>query len=176
MTGRKINSYTSNMPSADARNRLQLRQWRSMNQVASPGVQPLLLADECLRVLVVDDHRDTTDGMALLVQQWGYTAFRAYNWATALLLATETRPHVVLLDISLPQLDGCEVGRLLRAGRAPQSCLIAVITGRGDEASRLACLAAGVDLVFLKPIEPEVIASLLAIISNGAAPIQTELA
>ena len=56
------------------------------------------MAAPTLRVLVVDDDPDTVDSTLLVLEVWGYDPFGAYDGATALALAAERRPHVVLFD------------------------------------------------------------------------------
>jgi response regulator RpfG family c-di-GMP phosphodiesterase len=67
-----------------------------------------------LRVLVVDDNRDAADSLSRLVHLWGNDARTAYSGAAALEMMVVLQPHVVLLDLSMPKLDGCQVAQQLR--------------------------------------------------------------
>ena len=67
-----------------------------------------------LRVLVVDDDCDTADSLTVLLRLWGHEVWSAYGGAAALELATEVRPDVVLLDVAMPRMSGCEVAQRLR--------------------------------------------------------------
>ena len=68
-----------------------------------------------LRILVVDDHQDSADTLALLLGLMGHEAITAYDGARALALAAGFKPHVLLLDIAMPGLDGYEVALRLRS-------------------------------------------------------------
>ena len=67
-----------------------------------------------LRVLVVDDCRDTADSLGQLITLWGHAPLVAYGSQTALELATIYQPHVALLDLAMPHMDGIELARRLR--------------------------------------------------------------
>jgi CheY-like chemotaxis protein len=114
-----------------------------------------------LRVLVVDDCRDTTDSTAELVGLWGHDARRAYAGAAALEMAAEYRPDVMLVDLAMWGLDGYEVAR--QARRLPgldRSLLIAVTGYPGAEHRRLAA-DAGFDFYAPKPMDPSTLEALL---------------
>ena len=68
-----------------------------------------------LRILIVEDQEDSADTMALLVRSEGYSANVARDGSAALAAAKASQPHVILLDIGLPGLDGWEVARRLAA-------------------------------------------------------------
>jgi len=114
-----------------------------------------------LRVLVVDDEHDTADSFAWLVGQWGHVASLAYNGIQALKSAEAHRPDVVLLDIEMPFMDGCEVARQLRVDVPRDECFIIAITGRADHTRRQNCIEAGIDIVLIKPVVPSVVETLL---------------
>lgn len=81
------------------------------------------------------------------------------NGTEAIMVATRQRPHIALIDIGLPGVDGIYVARELRR-LVPDSLLIAV-TGREDSETVSQCLAAGFDHHYAKPVELEVIIGLL---------------
>jgi CheY-like chemotaxis protein len=114
-----------------------------------------------LQVLVVDDNRDTTDVMARLVSHWGHEAQRAYDGATALSMAARQAPDVVLLDIAMPHMDGCQVAERLRGDTRLRDCLLIAITGCGEAANRLRCRDAGIDLFLIKPVDSSLLETLL---------------
>jgi CheY-like chemotaxis protein len=115
-----------------------------------------------LRVLVVDDCADTTWSLALLLQAWGHEALIAHDGPRALELAAVYHPHVVLLDIALPGMDGLEVARRLRQAEGPERSYLLGVSGYGQEEDRLRSLAAGFDDHWIKPVEPEDLHRLLA--------------
>jgi len=114
-----------------------------------------------LRLLVVDDHRDAADSLALLLGLWGHHPRVAYDGRTALQMAREDPPDAVLLDLGMPGRDGCRLADDLRRQDGwPGSPLIAV-TGFGDRHHRDRALAAGFDHFLVKPVEPDALRDLL---------------
>ena len=83
-----------------------------------------------LRVLLVDDDRDTVFTLAKLVQIWGHDALTACNGDEGLLLAKSFRPDVVLLDIGMPGIDGIKVAQSLLAMEELNGVHVVAISGR----------------------------------------------
>lgn len=106
-----------------------------------------------LRVLVVDDNRDCADSLSTLVNLWGYNARTAYDGAAALAMMGLCQPDVVLLDLSMPRMDGCQMARQLRRQSRFDQTLLIVITGWTDQAHRLLSDEVGFDHYLIKPIE-----------------------
>lgn len=107
-----------------------------------------------LRVLVVDDNFDCADNLSKLVNLWGDDARASYDGVEALEMTLIQQPDVVLLDLSMPKMDGCQVARRLRQQTAFADTLLIAITGWTDHAQRRLCDEAGFDLYLLKPIDP----------------------
>jgi CheY-like chemotaxis protein len=106
-----------------------------------------------LRVLVVDDNRDAADSLSRLIHLWGNDARTAYGGAAALEMTMALKPQVVLLDLSMPRIDGCQVARQLRQQTAFADTLLIAITGWMDQAHRLLCDEVGFDQYLIKPID-----------------------
>ncbi len=123
---------------------------------------------EPCRVLVVDDCPDTRDSFAALLRMWGHDVRTAGDGPTALTIASEYRPQVVLLDIGLPGLDGWEVGRRLRG--LVRTVLIGV-SGFGQSADRERARREGWDYYFVKPVEPEQLQRLLDTVAAACRPM-----
>ena len=119
-----------------------------------------------LRVLVADDQRDATDGLARLVRCWGYEVRWAYDAATALEVAAAQLPDVVLLDIGMPRLNGCGLAEQLRLDVRHENCLLIAVTSHANEQRRQQCALAGIDLVLIKPVDCEIIELLLTLESQ----------
>jgi PAS domain S-box-containing protein len=119
------------------------------------------------RVLVVDDNVDAADSLALLVQLEGHEVLTAYDGETALSKAASFRPHVVLLDLGMPGIDGYETARRMRAMRSGAEMLLVAVTGWGQEDDRRRTAAAGFDHHLVKPLE---VATLNRVIGE-AAPV-----
>jgi CheY-like chemotaxis protein len=122
-----------------------------------------------LRILVVDDCPDTTMSLTLLLQMWGYAVRVAPDGATALALAEDFRPEVVLLDVAMPGMDGCEVARQLRQRPASPRPYLLGVSGYGQERDRRRSLDAGIDDHWIKPVEPEQLHRLLESFQAAAA-------
>ncbi len=114
------------------------------------------------RVLVVDDNRDSADTMAGLLNMLGHDAEPAYNGDMAVASMRRFRPHLVLLDLNMPDESGFEVMQRIRAlpgaGRVP----VAAMTGYGQNADRQRTLQAGFDHHLTKPVGVEQLQAVLA--------------
>jgi PAS domain S-box-containing protein len=106
------------------------------------------------RVLIVDDNRDAARTLELLLRSIGHDTRVVYDGAEALGVAPSYQPHVVLLDIGMPGMDGYEVARRLRTMRELDGTRIVAITGWGQDADRQRSREAGFDLHLVKPVDP----------------------
>ena len=113
------------------------------------------------RILVVDDNIDAATTLDVLLRSLGHETRVAHDGMTALEIAREFRPQVILLDIGMPGLDGYEVARRLRAMNHGQTFRIVAITGWGHETDRKRSKEAGFDLHLVKPVDPSVLVSVL---------------
>jgi CheY-like chemotaxis protein len=111
------------------------------------------------RILCVDDNQDAASSLAYLLEVIGYDARACFDGHSALTEAAEFRPHVCLLDINMPEMDGYELARRLR-GLLGGTLLMAVTAVTGADFERRAT-EAGFDRWFTKPADPlELIAAL----------------
>lgn len=113
-----------------------------------------------LRVLVADDEPDAADTLMRVLRDEGYEVQAAYDGAEVLRVARRFSPDAVILDISMPRLNGYDVARALRA-RYIGVVLIAV-TGWKQSTDRIFARMAGFDHHFGKPCDPRAIVELLA--------------
>jgi len=116
------------------------------------------------RFLIVDDNGDAASLLAVLLQLEGHEVQTAGSADEALDCAEAFRPEVVLMDLEMPEIDGFEASRRIRAQPWGNTVLIAALSGWGDEASRRLAREAGVDLHFIKPVDT---ALLLAIVTRS---------
>jgi CheY-like chemotaxis protein len=107
------------------------------------------------RVLVVDDNESVRDGLAMLLQAWGCETHLAGDGPSAVRLAKECRPQVVLLDIQMPGLDGYAVAEQLKQEASLQDTKLVALTGNGADADRQRSEQAGFDVHLVKPVAPE---------------------
>lgn len=119
-------------------------------------------AREPKRVLIVEDNIDAARTAAYLLNDMGHRAEYAINGYAAVSMARELRPHVVLLDLGLPGLDGFEVCRRIRNDPELAGTRIIVITGYVAEEYRQQSLAAGCDMHLIKPVSPQVLEEILS--------------
>jgi CheY-like chemotaxis protein/uncharacterized protein YbcI len=104
------------------------------------------------RVLVVDDNRDGADALGLLVEELGNQVHVTYGGTQALEVATAFRPDLMLIDLVMPELDGCGLVMRLRQIPAFAHTRIVAITGQKDEEHKSSALKAGFDAVLVKPV------------------------
>src|SRR5947209_4968389 len=114
-----------------------------------------------LHILIVEDNADTAESLALYLECIGHEAEVARDGPTALRAVVASRPDVVLLDISLPGMNGYEVARRIRGQSEARPPLLVAITGHGQEADRLRSAEAGIHIHLLKPTEPALLARVL---------------
>jgi CheY-like chemotaxis protein len=117
-----------------------------------------------LRVLVVDDNRDSADSMVMLLEQLGHEAYGAYTADHALKLARTIAPTLVLLDLNIPGRDGFEIIRTLRESMRHPMFIVAM-TGYGQRSDRDRTRDAGFDDHLTKPVELD---QLLQVVKRGS--------
>jgi len=105
------------------------------------------------RILIVDDDADAADALASLLQSTGYGDVRtAYTGATALALAVEFVPTVLLVDLELPDMSGYEVARHLSQHPKLQNLRLLALTANSDHPGRELARAAGIERYLIKPV------------------------
>ena len=113
------------------------------------------------RILVVDDNVDAAESLSRLLRMQAHEVRVAYDGLAALAAARDMNPDIVLLDIGLPEMDGLEVAKNLRAvGDGPRPLLVAM-TGFGQAEDRARTAAAGFDHHLTKPVDPKLLQSLM---------------
>ncbi len=124
---------------------------------AAPGVSA-----GALRILVADDNVDAAEIMCALLEASGYVTRIAYDGAEALDVAKQFLPHVALLDLGMPRLDGFEAARRMRALPALDGMVLVAVTGWGAESDRERTRAAGFDHHLLKPASMDQVQEIIA--------------
>jgi CheY-like chemotaxis protein len=119
------------------------------------------LAQLPLRILVVDDNADAAQMLAMYLETLGHHVFVEHAPLRALACAKQEQPDVCILDIGLPEMDGKELARQLRAAPETSGALLIALTGYGQEQDRIETRAAGFDQHLVKPVDAGKLAALL---------------
>jgi PAS domain S-box-containing protein len=122
-----------------------------------------------LRLLVVDDNVDAATLLAMLLEDQGHEVIVEHDSLRALQRAVLARPQVCLLDIGLPEVDGNELARRLRAMPETRDAVLIAVTGYGQDRDRELSAAAGFDHHFMKPVDPRQLAAVLAEVGQEMA-------
>jgi PAS domain S-box-containing protein len=115
-----------------------------------------------LRVMVVDDNRDSADSLRMLLAALGNDAKTAYDGQRALELAVELHPELIILDIGLPAMSGYDVVKQMRVMPEANNAVIVALTGYGSESDRHRSAEAGFDDHLVKPVDIKRLEELLA--------------
>lgn len=119
-------------------------------------------------VLVVDDEKDLVDLVKYHLEKEGLKCLEARDGETALQLAKERIPDLVVLDLMLPGLDGLEICRKLRKDPKTSSIAIIMLTAKAEEVDRIVGLEMGADDYMVKPFSPrELVARVKAVLRRG---------
>jgi CheY-like chemotaxis protein len=119
------------------------------------------------RLLIIEDQADARNSLAALLEMLGHSVQVAENAATGIEQSLQLKPQVALIDIGLPDLDGYEVAKKLRAVFADQIFLVA-LTGYGQEDDLRAALDAGFDAHLVKPADIRELSRLLSRIASDS--------
>lgn len=115
-----------------------------------------------MKVLVVEDHDDARDMLVTVLGLHGMDGRGAGAGQEALDVASDWRPDAAIVDFVLPDMDGCELARRLRADDAGRGMLLMALTGHSDEQTARAARDAGFDHFFVKPVDIEAVLQALA--------------
>ena len=126
-----------------------------------------------LRVLVVDDNADTVLSFSMLLKTSGHDVRTAHDGPTAVQVALDYRPDVVLLDIGLPGLNGYEVAKRLRQQPEFKNIVLVALTGYGQDSDRQTSLQAGFNHHLVKPARLAQLQQILATVSVSGMALAT---
>jgi PAS domain S-box-containing protein len=121
------------------------------------------------KILVTDDSQDGADSLAFLLRAAGHEVFTAYDGRTAIRMAEELTPDVMLLDIGMPEVSGYDVARAIRREAWGRNIRLIALTGWGQAEHRRRSIEVGFDDHLVKPVELDVLENLLQM--GSAAPI-----
>jgi two-component system alkaline phosphatase synthesis response regulator PhoP len=112
-----------------------------------------------IRILLVDDEPDILEIVGYNLTSEGYAVSTASNGAQAVEKAKKEKPHLVILDVMMPEMDGMEACEQMRKIPDLSNTLITFLTARGEDYSQVAGFDAGADDYITKPIKPKVLIS-----------------
>jgi len=112
-----------------------------------------------IKILLVDDEPDILEIVGYNLKNEGYQIFEAKNGIKALAVAKKKLPHLILLDVMMPEMDGIETCERLRNIEGLEDVIIAFFTARGEDYSQMAGFEAGADDYITKPVKPKVLVS-----------------
>lgn len=127
---------------------LLIKQWHQNN-----------MKKKDIRILLVDDEPDILEIVSYNLTAEGYEVFTAKNGLDGVAKAKKKQPHLVILDVMMPEMDGIEACELLRKTSGLENIVIAFLTARGEDYSQMAGFDAGADDYITKPIKPKVLVS-----------------
>ena len=119
------------------------------------------------RILVVDDNTDGVASLSMLLTMVGHETCTAFDGVEAIGAAERFDPHIVLLDLDLPKLNGYEVCRRIRHEKWGKSMMLVAVSGLGQDEDRQRSLEAGFDMHLVKPVSAE---TLMVVLAAGSLP------
>jgi two-component system alkaline phosphatase synthesis response regulator PhoP len=112
-----------------------------------------------IKILLVDDEPDILEIVGYNLKNEGYKIYTAKNGIEAIEKAKKHHPHLIILDIMMPKMDGIEACEKIRATKGLHNTLITFFTARGEDYSQVAGFDVGADDYITKPIKPKVLIS-----------------
>jgi CheY-like chemotaxis protein len=118
-----------------------------------------------LRILVVDDHRDSATSLGMLLRTMGHTVHVAFDGLQAIDVAETHRPDAVLLDIGLPKLNGYDTATRMRTHAWGKRMALIAVSGWGELGDKRRSKEAGFDHHLVKPVDLDALIGLLATVT-----------
>ncbi len=112
-----------------------------------------------IRILLVDDEPDILEILNYNLSAAGYSVFTASNGVEGVSKAKKKLPHLIVLDVMMPEMDGIEACEIIRSSKGLENTIITFLTARGEDYSQVAGFEAGADDYITKPIKPKVLVS-----------------
>jgi two-component system CheB/CheR fusion protein len=120
------------------------------------------------KIVVVEDNADSRELLCELLTRVGFNCHTAENGIEAIALIEQVQPEVAILDVGLPEMDGFEVARRLRADPRWANLFLIALTGYGRSSDRTTSHDAGFDEHLVKPVQPDKLLGLLANVHHGS--------
>ena len=133
------------------------------------------MSNNSIKILLVDDEPDILEILSYNLIAEGYTVLTASNGLEAVKSAKKNHPHLILMDVMMPEMDGIEACEQIRTFAELKDTIITFLTARGEDYSQVAGFEAGADDYITKPIKPKVLVSKIKALLrrlNEATPIE----
>lgn len=117
------------------------------------------MSNNSIKILLVDDEPDILEILSYNLILEGYKVITASNGLEAVKSAKENQPHLILMDVMMPEMDGIEACEQIRTFPELKNTIITFLTARSEDYSQLAGFEAGADDYITKPIKPKVLVS-----------------
>jgi len=111
------------------------------------------------KILLVDDEPDILEFLSYNLEREGFEVHTAQNGKEAIVLARKIKPHLIILDVMMPEMDGVETCDVIRNDSSLKNVIIAFLTARSEDYSQIAGFEAGADDYIAKPVKPKVLIS-----------------
>lgn len=112
-----------------------------------------------IKILLVDDEPDILEIVSYNLSSEGYEVYTAKNGVEGVAKAKKKTPHLIILDVMMPEMDGIEACEIIRSTPGLENTIITFLTARGEDYSQVAGFDAGADDYITKPIKPKVLVS-----------------
>ncbi|WP_293298798.1 response regulator transcription factor [Allomuricauda sp.] len=112
-----------------------------------------------IKILLVDDEPDILEIIGYNLSAEGYEVFTAKNGLEGVAKAKKKNPHLIIMDVMMPEMDGIEACEVIRSTPGLDNTIITFLTARGEDYSQMAGFDAGADDYITKPIKPKVLVS-----------------
>lgn len=112
-----------------------------------------------IKILLVDDEPDILEIVSYNLSAEGYQVYTAKNGIEGVSKAKKKTPHLIILDVMMPEMDGIEACEIIRSTPGLENTIITFLTARGEDYSQVAGFDAGADDYITKPIKPKVLVS-----------------
>jgi len=118
-----------------------------------------VMENEKYKILLVDDENDVLEFLGYNLRKEGYQVFTANNGKEAISKAKELNPHLIIIDVMMPEMDGMEACREIKSLPDLSNAIILFLTARSEDYSQIAGFDAGADDYITKPVKPMVLIS-----------------
>jgi two-component system, OmpR family, alkaline phosphatase synthesis response regulator PhoP len=132
------------------------------------------MSEDKMKILLVDDEEDILEFISYNLQKEGFVVYSAANGKEGIKIAEKVQPHLILLDLMMPEMDGITMCEEIRKIPSLHGTLVAFLSARGEDYSQIAGFEAGADDYITKPIRPKVLVSRVKALLKRLAPPAVE--